>query len=734
MWGKMFMLQPTSSLLTAQLVNSGDLKQLAIAYANTLPLPLREIMSKNVAANRPVVSSITPALTSTTGPLSVISREVSLSSVERSANVSRDVSVSSAEKLDGVTVQGVSEPRAFDSDVENLFSTGVPSIPTWGTVASIPYLSQQASHQESKKSSIVNAKSTFLVEDLLNLKALALSTRGGPLGLTGGGAAGAIGRSKLRDVIEDLPILQRDRGDSICESLSSALNDSLDEDSEPGQHSRHTGRFISGTSYEDDEKMKILEQKQHSHRPSITRVAAASMDHSSYGENYLMDTMKNGAQDRSSVRVPSAPLNPSALVEDLRGRQSAIQELSKAKELMTKEKLLALMNTHDRNIFKSGPARVSAPPTPAAVVDSPLTATESSSSSTAEQKSNSSETAASESSSAASVVAPAPPAVPTVPAVPVAVVAAETKKTEPQPLTKDQKMRAALISGSGGGGLGAARLKQMQQQQQLLQQAGGARTESRTLSLVAQQQERAMQSEGVAHGTNTSSSAKSTKGDLTSPVRSVQINEESFKSPASTEESDGKNPAEADPDSPAGSSKTLSGSSSGAGNSGPKKYQRLTSKSFLGAKSQTLAATLSPTARPSPEAMARARSANPNQQFAIIHGKIVPINAGVDQDAKLKSEQYAQYIREYAQSHCVNPFRIKDSQSYTNSQSYNRRRWVHVFPQGITTSIVLANSTILWSKIRGINCVCSLRQVEFCGGLRAELEKSHAARHPAADH
>lgn len=685
MWGKMFMLQPTSSLLTAQLVNSGDLKQLAIAYANTLPLPLREIMSKNVAANRPLVSSTTPALTSATGPLSVISRDVSLSSVDRSANVSRDVSVSSAEKLDGGHVLSAAEPRAFDTDVENLFSTGVPSIPTWGTVASIPYLTQLASQQESKKSSIVNAKSTFLVEDLLNLKALALSTRGGPLGLTGGGAAGAIGRSKLRDVIEDLPILQRDRGDSICESLSSALNDSLDDDSEPGQHSRHTGRFISGTSYEDDEKMKILEQKQHNHRPSITRVAAASLDHSSYGENYLMDTMKNGAHDRSSVRVPSAPLNPSALVEDLRGRQSAIQELSKTKGPMTKDKLLALMNAHDRNIFKSGPARASAPPTPAAAVDSPLTPTESNSSTTAEQKSTSSETVASDSTSSATASAapPAPVALPAATAVPVA--ATEVKKTEPQPLTKDQKMRAALISGSGGGGLGAARLKQMQQQQQLLQQAGGARTESRTLSLVAQQQERAMQSEGVPHVANTSTNAKSTKGDLTSPVRSVQITEESFKSPVSADESDGKSAAEGDPDSPVGASKTLAGSSNGGSNaasSATKRYQRLTSKSFLGAKSQTLAATLSPTARPSPEAMARARSANPNQQFAIIHGKIVPINAGVDQDAKLKSEQYAQYIREYAQSHCVNPFRIKDSQSYTNSQSYNRRRWVHVFPQG----------------------------------------------------
>ena len=86
--------------------------------------------------------------------------------------------------------------------------------------------------------------------------------------------------------------------------------------------------------------------------------------------------------------------------------------------------------------------------------------------------------------------------------------------------------------------------------------------------------------------------------------------------------------------------------------------------------------------RPSPDLLSRTRNTNAAQQFAIIHGKIVPIHAGSDNEAKLKTEQYAQYIREYSQSHCVNPFRVRDSQSYSHSQSHNRRRWVHVFPQG----------------------------------------------------
>ncbi|OYW88738.1 MAG: hypothetical protein B7Z23_12510 [Pseudomonadales bacterium 32-61-5] len=126
-------------------------------------------------------------------------------------------------------------------------------------------------------------------------------------------------------------------------------------------------------------------------------------------------------------------------------------------------------------------------------------------------------------------------------------------------------------------------------------------------------------------------------------------------------------------------------------NSAIKRFQRLSSKNFQGAKSH-LTSTPSSMARVSAEVMARAKSVNPNTPFAIIHGKIVPIHSTADSDAKLKSEMYAQYIREYAQTHCVNPFRVKDGQSYTHSQSHNRRRWVHVFPQGIVFRFFLEST------------------------------------------
>jgi hypothetical protein len=176
-----------------------------------------------------------------------------------------------------------------------------------------------------------------------------------------------------------------------------------------------------------------------------------------------------------------------------------------------------------------------------------------------------------------------------------------------------------------------------------------------------------------------SEAAQRSSGDRTSPLKTREgdtATPESLKSPS------GEN-SERSSEKSAASEVTSPASNAASA----KKYQRLSNRSFMGAKA--IAAMTAASTRPTPEAIARARSANPNQQFAIVHGKIVPILSSADTDAKHKSEQYAQYIREYSQSHCINPFRIRDSQSYSHSQSHNRRRWVHVFPQGTPRSFSL---------------------------------------------
>jgi hypothetical protein len=179
-------------------------------------------------------------------------------------------------------------------------------------------------------------------------------------------------------------------------------------------------------------------------------------------------------------------------------------------------------------------------------------------------------------------------------------------------------------------------------------------------------------------------SSKHPSNDFQTPSRSAskETGRDGVKFSFDEPELEKKNSKGGDADLP--SSPTTHSGTSSVPNSATKRYQRLTSKSFMGGKGH--ASTSSSMARASAEAMARVKSSNPNTPFAIIHGKIVPIHSTADSDAKLKSEMYAQYIREYAQSHCVNPFRIKDSQSYTHSQTHNRRRWVHVFPQGTPSS------------------------------------------------
>ena len=676
MWGKMFTLQPTSSLLTAQLVNSSDMKQLAAAYANTLPLALREIMSRNSNVGHSPLSMITP--------YSVMSREPSAQLIiptnSEAPHNTRSIS------------------HEHDVDLETLFATGVPPIPTWGTVSSIPYLANQSQIDMKKHSANLNLKSTFLCEDLVHLKALALNSAT-PEGSKGAAGPSGINKNKLKDIIDELPILQRDRGDSIAESLNSMHGDGWDDDD---LHARSTGKLVTGTSLEEDEKLKMLENKQNHRTAAIShRYLAASWEQSSLGEGYLADMLK-GSTAATHARTSNAVTNPVsalALVEDLVERQASVAELAAAPaEGMSKEKLLALMQAHDRNIFKGKSHWDSVTPTAQPAVEADKA---SNSSATSASSTNSDGTTASphgtaqapsETAPAVHVVAPASGGAAAVAPSAAAPAAASNVSAEPhKPLTRDEKLRAQLINSSSGG-TAAARLKQMQllQQQQQQQQPPVAetavRTDSRTLSIIAHQQLRLQQQQQQAHhhqGNLTPAISTANKSsDFTSPPRAAAKDGVKFamdepdhlSTPVEKSKTDGCDQAHTD-----GGVHSIHGAT--VVNSAIKRFQRLSSKNFQGAKSH-LTSTPSSLARVSAEVMARAKSVNPNTPFAIIHGKIVPIHSTADSDAKLKSELYAQYIREYAQTHCVNPFRVKDGQSYTHSQSHNRRRWVHVFPQG----------------------------------------------------
>ncbi len=675
MWGKMFTLQPTSSLLTAQLVNSSDMKQLAAAYANTLPLALREIMSRNSNVGHSPLSMITP--------YSVMSREPSSQLI---------IPTSSEAPLNTRSIS-----NEHDVDLETLFANGVPPIPTWGTVSSIPYLANQSQIDLKKNAANLNLKSTFLCEDLVHLKAIALNSAA-PTSVKGVAGPSGLNKNKLKDIIDELPILQRDRGDSIAESLNSMHGDGWDDDD---LHARSTGKLVTGTSLEEDEKLKMLENKQNHRTAAIShRYLAASWEQSSLGEGYLADMLK-GPAATTHARTSHAVTNPVsalALVEDLVERQASVAELAAAPaEGMSKEKLLALMQAHDRNIFKGKSHWDSVTPTTPATVDAEKAST---SSATSASGANCDGTAAppiggtqppSETAPAAPVVAPASGVAAAV-APSAAAPASAVAPPEPhKPLTRDEKLRAQLINSSSGG-TAAARLKQMQllqhqqhQQQQQPVPETAVRTDSRTLSIIAQQQLRLQQQQQQQHHNANLTPAISTankSSDFTSPPRAAAKDGVKFAidepDPHSTPVEKSKTDASGQPHSDGG---LLSIHGASVVNSAIKRFQRLSSKNFQGAKSH-LTSTPSSMARVSAEVMARAKSVNPNTPFAIIHGKIVPIHSTADSDAKLKSELYAQYIREYAQTHCVNPFRVKDGQSYTHSQSHNRRRWVHVFPQG----------------------------------------------------
>jgi hypothetical protein len=734
----MFMLQPTSSLLTAQLENSSDLKQLAAAYANTLPLPLREIMAMNVQSGMFTGASLPPPHN--------LSREVSGLAV---LGVQEEL----REKEEAVSPATVESSKAehfgeHDPELEALFATGVPPLPTWGTVASIPYLNQPLSQDSSKKLTVLSAKSTIMIEDLLTLKSLALSSLAGPAAKA---STSNMVKNKLREVIEDLPILQRDRGESIAESFTSTLGEGTDDDSDQG-HPRHTGKFITGSSYEDDERMRGYE-RQARHGTSLpgSRHAALSMEGSSVGESTFLADMLQSAPPGpgSAARTSAAPAALQALVEDLHERQSSLQALSKPGGAMTREKLLELMNTHDKNIFK---VKV-APTAPAPVHGSTSSSMLDTAPANLANKHTPEPTARTSPARArtpdlldvASVVPPpaaaeapatAPPPHPPLPPAPA--VSEAAKRSEP--LSRDEIMRAKLLGSSGA--QAAARQKQLmaiQAHQPATYAAGGT---NRALGAVQQQQQLRSQQQDAPEASqratpSTASHSRTPSADAhTPPSKSRALSDGetsgSEKTHTSRTSENGKPHPEGHGVAEAAIEARHAADQSPPANAltGGKKYQRFSNRSFLGAKS--LAAMGAAMGKPTPEAIARARAANPNQQFVIVHGKIVPVNAHGDAGAKQKSEQYAQYIREYSQTHCVNPFRIRDSHSYSQSQSYNRRRWVHVFPQ---------------CKLRLSSCpgrppnliCCSLytlrnSQAGHRRRLRAQLEEPHAARHPAADH
>jgi len=260
----------------------------------------------------------------------------------------------------------------------------------------------------------------------------------------------------------------------------------------------------------------------------------------------------------------------------------------------------------------------------------------------------------SETAPAAHVVAPASGVAAAVAPSAATPAAAVVASTEPhKPLTRDEKLRAQLINSSSGG-TAAARLKQMQllQQQQQQQQQPvpetAVRTDSRTLSIIAQQQLRLQQQQQQQHHHANLTPAISTankSSDFTSPPRAAAKDGVKFAidepDPHSTPVEKSKTDASGQPHSDGG---LLSIHGASVVNSAIKRFQRLSSKNFQGAKSH-LTSTPSSMARVSAEVMARAKSVNPNTPFAIIHGKIVPIHSTADSDAKLKSELYAQYIR-----------------------------------------------------------------------------------------
>jgi hypothetical protein len=738
-----------------------------------------------------------------------------------------------------------------------MFENGVPELPTWGSVASVPYLNQQNA-QDKKKLLGGISKSTFMIEDAINLKALVLNnfnltagvnaattsanvipvssgptataavpvpvpattsstipisgaapaaTGVGAGGVGGGAPIGAttnattVALKKLRELVDDLPMLQRERNDAVSGSYGSHYGDMNDDDSLSGTGTggavsgatsfcgTSNARYIPGSSlYDDDDRMKLYEQKHamhggHGANQGSHHVLGSMENSSSVGEGYLNDFLRlsdskphhSSGGHRFSGSYSHPTMNLQATVEDLNERQSSMSSLIAATTGQNKESLLALMASHDKNIFRtkaflssqlaaSNAAALAAAESAAALSRSvaDMTASHNKASAAAVTA------AAAATAAAASAVSRAAPSGMALAAAPGSVgddghsaaaaasavtplVTADTSATgavgavgasntttagsipnevvkKAEPMTREQKMRAALISGSHTGA-NSSRLKQvqmLQQQQQLQQQqpvahgyGDSVRTDSRALSLVAQQQMRAAQQQQQQLGAggggggggggshfdpsassssepgaggfeerHRSSSSSSTSGGLvlaSGDDAGAGIGAAGSKALLTPTGKQGKGQAEdtSEHSKTESGTKGSSSSSSAAARasllaSSTKKYQKLTNKSFQSAKG--LVVPSGNNSKPSSEALVRAKLANPYQQFAIYHGKIVPIHS-TDNDAKMKAELYTKYIREYSQTHCVNPFRLRDTLRYTRSQSHNRRRWVHVYSQ-----------------------------------------------------
>ena len=88
-------------------------------------------------------------------------------------------------------------------------------------------------------------------------------------------------------------------------------------------------------------------------------------------------------------------------------------------------------------------------------------------------------------------------------------------------------------------------------------------------------------------------------------------------------------------------------------------------------------------------------------KWMIVHGKVVPMKTDthaypsrkkVDSGpvgAVSQSLSRAEMIRIYCQKNCINPFKLKEAESYLRSLTPNRRRWSHVSPAGFLVQMKL---------------------------------------------
>lgn len=107
------------------------------------------------------------------------------------------------------------------------------------------------------------------------------------------------------------------------------------------------------------------------------------------------------------------------------------------------------------------------------------------------------------------------------------------------------------------------------------------------------------------------------------------------------------------------------------------KKLKLSHKNFI-SKNQTVKTTESDYTKKYQLEMARKKNSN---NFIISHGRIIPV-IGNDDPIKKRQEEVSQYLSAYARQYSINPFRMKEGESFLNSVTHNRRRWAHLFPLG----------------------------------------------------